>query len=51
MIYKILAVLISISTVMIKQHSVVDIFAALPVCAIAEAVTYYSSFESRFCGE
>jgi membrane-associated phospholipid phosphatase len=51
MIYKILAVLISISTVMIKQHSVVDIFVALPVCAMAEAVTYYSSFESRFCGE
>lgn len=47
MIYKILAVLISISTVMIKQHSVVDIFVALPVCAIAEAVTYYSSFKNR----
>ena len=50
-IYKVLAVLVSISTVMIKQHSVVDIFVALPVCVIAEAVTYHSSFKSRFCGE
>ena len=50
-IYKVLAVLVSISTVMIKQHSVVDIFVALPVCAIAEAVTYHSSFESHFCGK
>ncbi len=48
MIYKILAVLISISTVMIKQHSVVDVFVALPVCAISEAATYYGSFERRF---
>ena len=48
-IYKVLAVLVSISTVMIKQHSVVDIFVALPVCAMAEAVTYHSSFKSHFC--
>lgn len=47
-IYKILAVLISISTVMIKQHSVVDIFVALPVCAIAEAVTYHGFLKGGF---
>lgn len=34
------AVLISISTAFVKQHSVVDIFAALPVCLLAEGIVY-----------
>lgn len=45
-IYMILAVLVSMSTVMIKQHSVVDILVALPVCAIAEVVTYHRPFKN-----
>ena len=40
LIYKILAILISLSTVMIKQHSALDVLAALPVCAIADWMTY-----------
>ena len=35
------AVLICLSTVFIKQHSVADVFAALPVCALAEWVAFY----------
>lgn len=34
------AVLISASTVFIKQHSAVDVFAAIPVCAIAYVICY-----------
>jgi hypothetical protein len=33
--------LICLSTVFIKQHSAVDFFAALPVCALAEWVAFY----------
>ena len=40
LIYKILAILISLSTVMIKQHSALDVLVALPVCAIADWMTY-----------
>lgn len=36
----VLAVLISLSTVFIKQHSAVDILAALPVCAMAYILCY-----------
>ena len=36
----VLTVLISVSTVFLKQHSVLDMLAALPVCAVA----YYFSF-------
>ena len=36
-----LAVLICLSTVFIKQHSAVDFLAALPVCALAEWVAFY----------
>ena len=36
-----LATLICLSTVFIKQHSAVDFFAALPVCALAEWVAFY----------
>lgn len=34
------AILICLSTVFIKQHSVVDFFAALPVCLLAEGIVY-----------
>ncbi|MBQ2893116.1 MAG: phosphatidic acid phosphatase [Oscillospiraceae bacterium] len=36
-----LAVLICLSTVFIKQHSAVDFLAALPVCALAEWFVFY----------
>ena len=39
-----MAVLISLSTTMIKQHSVLDIFAALPVALLAEAVVFGKSY-------
>ena len=35
-----LAVLICMSTAFIKQHSVVDFFAALPVCLLAEFLIF-----------
>ena len=34
------AVMISISTAFVKQHSVIDIVAAIPVCLVAELVVY-----------
>jgi len=37
-------VLICMSVAFIKQHSVVDIFAAIPVCLLAEAVVYGKSY-------
>ena len=36
----VMAVVISISTAFVKQHSAVDIFAALPVCALAEFIVF-----------
>jgi len=33
-------VLICLSVAFVKQHSVVDIFAAIPVCILAEAIVY-----------
>lgn len=41
------AFLISISTVFLKQHSLVDIIAAIPICVIA----YLVSFQKRKCRE
>jgi len=38
------AILISLSTAFVKQHSVLDIFAALPVCLMAEGVTFGKSY-------
>lgn len=39
-----LAVLISISTAFVKQHSVVDIYAAIPLCLLAEYITYWKTY-------
>lgn len=39
--YVTFSILISLSTVMIKQHSVFDFLVAMPVCLFAELVTYY----------
>ncbi len=38
--YIVAAVLISISTVFLKQHSAVDIFAALPICGFAHIAAF-----------
>lgn len=38
-VFTVIAVLISISTVFLKQHSIIDIFAAIPVCLLAGFVT------------
>lgn len=37
-------VLICLSVVFIKQHSVIDIFAAIPVCFLAEWIAYGKSY-------
>ena len=38
------AATISIATAFVKQHSVVDIFAALPVCLLAEVIVFGRSY-------
>lgn len=38
------AVLISVSVCFVKQHSAVDVFAALPVCLLAEWFVYWKSY-------
>ncbi len=38
--------LISISTVFLKQHSVIDVFAALPVCFLAYKAVYGEKFKA-----
>ena len=41
-------VLICLSTMFIKQHSAADFFAALPVCLLAECITYAPELRVRF---
>lgn len=41
------AALICLSTVFIKQHSAVDFFAALPVCALAEYLACYRPYRTK----
>lgn len=41
------AALISISTAFVKQHSVVDIAAALPVCLLAEGIVYREFWKNK----
>ena len=36
----IITTLIAISVVFVKQHSVIDIIAAIPLCLLAEYITY-----------
>lgn len=38
--FTVAAILISLSTVFLKQHSVLDVLAALPVCAVAYWICY-----------
>ena len=46
-----LAVLISIATAFVKQHSVVDILMALPLCALAELLVFLPWWKERFAGK
>jgi len=39
-----LAIMISLSTAFVKQHSVVDIYAAIPFCILAEIIAYGKSY-------
>jgi len=43
------AIVISLSTAFVKQHSVVDIFAALPVCLVAEWLVFYGPWKNSKC--
>lgn len=47
MLWIVLAVLISLSTVFVKQHSALDIIVAIPVCMIAELISYYDLRKKR----
>jgi len=40
-------ILISLSTMFIKQHSAVDVFAALPVCLVAELIAFRQYYKNR----
>ncbi|MBQ4082075.1 MAG: phosphatidic acid phosphatase [Clostridia bacterium] len=40
-------ILICLSTVFIKQHSVVDFFAAIPVCILAEYLVFFSPIRKK----
>lgn len=44
----IVVILICMATVFIKQHSVVDIFAAFPVCLAAELITFRDFYRQLF---
>lgn len=43
----ILVILICLSTMFIKQHSALDFFAALPVCALAEILVFHNPLRRR----
>lgn len=46
-VFALLAALISVSTVFLKQHSVIDVAAAIPVCILAYVVAYGKKRSSR----
>ena len=43
-----LAIMISLSTAFVKQHSVVDIYAAMPVCLLAEIIAYGKYWKNKW---
>lgn len=43
----VLVILICLSTMFIKQHSAMDFFAALPVCALAEILVFHNPLSKR----
>jgi len=42
-----LAVLVSVSTVFLKQHSALDVLAAIPVCAVSYWIVYHKNKKSE----
>lgn len=46
-VFAVIGVLISISTVFVKQHSILDILAALPISAIAYVVCFKKKVKSK----
>ncbi len=48
MFITIFCMLVCISIAFIKQHSIVDAFAAIPVCILAEYITFQRYWKSRF---
>lgn len=50
-VFGVLAVLISISTVFLKQHSIIDVLAAVPVCVLGYVVAYFDVFRSKFAAK
>ena len=41
------AVVISLATAFVKQHSIVDVFAALPLGALAEVLTFHVIYPGK----
>ena len=48
--FVVMAVLISLSTVFMKQHSIIDLLAALPICFIAHFLCYRKKKQTIHCG-
>ena len=43
-----LGLVISMSTVFVKQHSILDVFVAIPVCVILYFIIYHRAFAKKF---
>lgn len=52
-VFGLLAFLISVSTIFLKQHSIVDVIAAIPVCVIAYTISFQQGKckKGRICDE
>lgn len=50
-IHTIVGTLICISTVFLKQHSIIDIMAALPICIIGYCLCFIKTEKTQFCGD
>ena len=48
--FVVVTVLISLSTVFMKQHSIIDLLAALPICFIAHFLCYREPKQTIHCG-
>ena len=48
--FVVMAVLICLSTVFMKQHSIIDLLAALPICFIAHFLCYRKTKQTIHCG-
>ena len=47
-IITVFCLLVCVSVAFVKQHSVVDIFAAIPLCVLAEYITYRKYWKTKF---